>query len=221
VNESRGWVRPAAAVVGAWVLVLAVVLGVGWLLTHPLEPTVDPFDDDVARWFAGERTGDLDRVADVGTFLGETVVGSAVAGLVGLVVSVWRRSVRPAVCMALLLAGIGGLYAIVTALVTRDRPPVRILDPGLVPDHSFPSGHVATAVAAYAGSAVLLWWATPRARPWALLLLVLPVLVLLARLYQGAHHVTDVLTSVVYTTTWLAVLARAVLLRGPSGTMER
>ena len=35
------------------------------------------------------------------------------------------------------------------ALITRDRPPVEILDPGLVPDHSFPSGHVATSVVVY------------------------------------------------------------------------
>lgn len=204
------------AVVGAWLLIVAVVLGIGWLLTHPLESTVDPWDDDVARWFAGERTGDLNEVADVGTFLGETVVGSTVAAVVALVVSLWQRSVRPALLVALLLGGIGGLYAIATALITRDRPPVRILDPGLVPDHSFPSGHVATAVAAYAGTAVLLWWATPRARPWALALLLLPALVLLARLYQGAHHVSDVATSVLYTSVWLTVLARAVLVRGAS-----
>ena len=33
-----------------------------------------------------------------------------------------------------------------------------------------------------------------------------PLLVALARLYQGAHHSTDVLASVAYTTAWLAVL---------------
>lgn len=209
--DRSGWGRPAVTVVVTWVLVLGVVLGVGWLLTHPLESSVDPWDDDVSRWFAGERTADLSTVADAGTFLGETIVGCIVAAVVALLVSLWRRSVRPALLMALLVGGIGGFYAIATALITRDRPPVRILDPGLVPDHSFPSGHVATAVAAYGGTALLLWWATPRARPWALVLLALPVLVLLARLYQGAHHVTDVATSVAYTSAWLTVLARSVL----------
>lgn len=206
----------AARVVVVWVLLVGAVLVVGWLLTHPLESSVDPWDDDVSRWFAGERTGDLDQVADVGTFLGETVVGTSVAAVVALAVSLWRRSVRPALLVALLLAGIGGLYTIATAVISRDRPPVRILDPGLVPDHSFPSGHVATAIAAYAGTAVLLAWAAPRTRRWVPVLLLLPLLVLLSRLYQGAHHVTDVLTSVLYTSVWLAVLARAVLLRGAS-----
>jgi membrane-associated phospholipid phosphatase len=215
-------IRRAGIVVGTWVLLVGAVLAVGWLLTHPLESSVDPWDDDVARWFADERTGDLDRVAEVGTFLGETVVGAAVAAVVALVVSLWRRSWRPALLVALLEGGIGALYAIATALITRDRPPVHILDPGLVPDHSFPSGHVATAVAAYAGAAVLLAWAAPAYRRWFLALLLLPVLALLARLYQGAHHVTDVATSVLYTSTWLAVLARVVLGRGSgSGTMER
>ena len=53
----------------------------------------------------------------------------------------------------------------------------------------------------------------PRARRWLWLLLLLPAVVALARLYQGAHHPTDELASVLYTTAWLAVLV-GLLLRG-------
>ena len=53
---------------------------------------------------------------------------------------------------------------------------------------------------------MLAWVYARRARPWVALLLVVPPVVLLARLYQGAHHVTDVLTSLLYGTIWLAVL---------------
>ena len=201
----------ATRVVTAWAVILAGVLALGWLLTGPLEPTVDPWDDDVVRWFAGERTADLNAAADVGTFLGETIVGVAVAVVVAAALSLWRRSARPAVFFGLVLAGVGGFYAIATMLISRGRPPVRILDPGLVPDDSFPSGHLGTAIAVYGGTVLVLRWLAPRARAWAWLLLLVPVAVALARLYQGAHHPTDELASVLYTTAWLGVVSKVVL----------
>ncbi len=201
----------ATRVVAAWAVILAGLLALGWLLTGPIEPAVDPWDDDVVRWFAGERTADLSDAADVGTLLGETIVGVAVAVLVAVVLSLWGRSIRPAVFFGLVLAGVGGFYAIATMLISRDRPPVRILDPGLVPDDSFPSGHLGTAIAVYGGTVLVLRWLAPRARAWAWLLLLVPVAVALARLYQGAHHPTDELASVLYTTAWLGVVSRVVL----------
>ena len=207
----------AATLIAAWGLILASVLGIGWLLTHSLESTVDPWDDDVARWFASERTGYLNDVADVGTFFGETLVGVAVAAVVGGAASMWRRSLRPALFFALALAGIGGFYWFGTELITRDRPPVRILDPGLVPNDSFPSGHVATALTVFGGTALLVSWLAPRARPWIWLLLLFPTFVALARLYQGAHHPTDVLTSLLYASAWLAVVATVLHRRTADG----
>jgi membrane-associated phospholipid phosphatase len=40
---------------------------------------------------------------------------------------------------------------------------------------------------------------------------VVPLACLSARLYQGAHHLTDVLTSVVYAAVWITLVARLVL----------
>jgi membrane-associated phospholipid phosphatase len=211
-DATSSYVRAAGVVAVVWVVTLGVVLGLGWLITNPLEPSVDPWDNDVARWFAHQRTADLSTVADVGSFLGETPVGMGVAAVAGLAVSLWRRSVVPAVFFALLVVGIGGFYWFATTLITRDRPPVRILDPGLVPDDSFPSGHVATALAVYGGIAVLLWLLVPRVRSWIWVLVLVPVFVALARLYQGAHHPTDELASVLYTVAWMTVLV-VVLLR--------
>ena len=89
--------------------------------------------------------------------------------------------------------------------------------------HSFPSGHVGTAVAVYGGAALLLaLWLRRRDRPSAVgqvlvvLLALVPVFVALSRLYQGAHHLTDVATSAVYGTVLLLVLATAL---GPSTWM--
>jgi undecaprenyl-diphosphatase len=194
----------------AWAVILGLVVGWGWLLTHQLRGEVDPWDNDVSRWFADERTGVLDPVASFGTLLGETPVGVLVAAVAGLAFALRRRSWRPVAFVVLLEAGIGGVYAIATRVDERQRPPVKILDSGLVADHSFPSGHVATAVVAYAGI-VVLTAVYVGSRRVVMPILLLPVLVLLARLYQGAHHLTDVLTSVVYASAWLLVCARLLL----------
>ena len=210
-HRPRRAAATALTLAGTWVLVLAAVVGWGWLLTHALKSSVDPWDNDVSRWFADQRSGVLDPVADVGTLLGETPIGVAVAAVAGGAWALWRRTWRPILFVAVLEAGIGALYFVTTHVVTRQRPPVKILDPGLVSDHSFPSGHVATAVVAYAGIFVLAAVYAGSRRLVAPVLL-LPAFVLLARLYQGAHHLTDVLTSVVYASVWMLVVARLVLL---------
>ncbi|MET1060807.1 MAG: phosphatase PAP2 family protein [Nocardioides sp.] len=207
----RGLPATAAVLVIAWALILGAVLGFGWLLTHPLQSSVDPWDNDVSRWFADQRSGTLDGPADVGTFLGDTIPAMALFAVVAVAFAAWKRSWRPLVFAGLLVAGVGGFYALATHLDPRDRPPVSILDPGLVPDASFPSGHVGTATAVYVGIALLAWVYAPTARRWVWVLLALPFVVLVARLYQGAHHLTDVLTSLTYASVWLAVLFVLVL----------
>ena len=209
--QPRGVARSAVTLVVAWAVILGLVVGWGWLLTHPLKSAVNPWDNDISRWFADQRTATLDPLGDDGTLLGETVTGVSVAILAAIGFSLWRRSWRPALFMALLEAGIGGFYFVATHVDTRQRPPVKILDAGLVPDHSFPSGHVATAVVAYGGILVLTWVYARSAVRWVAVLGLLPLFVLLARLYQGAHHLTDVLTSLVYASVWLLVLARTLL----------
>ena len=195
----------------AWALILGAVIGVGWLITHSLQSSVDPWDNDISRWFADQRTGSLDGPADVGTILGDTIPAMSVFAVVALAFAVWRRTWRPLVFAGLLVAGIGGFYALATHLEPRDRPPVKILDPGLVPDASFPSGHVGTATAVYGGILLLAWVYAPAARRWVWVLGALPFVVMVARLYQGAHHLTDVLTSLIYASVWLTVLFVLVL----------
>ncbi|WP_228521087.1 phosphatase PAP2 family protein [Nocardioides islandensis] len=211
--RKRGWAATAGLVVLAWVLICAVLVGWGWLLTHSLEKSIDPTDNDIARWFADERTSGLEPYADAGTFLGETIVGASAFTVVGILVSLVRRTWIPILLVAILEAGLGAYYFVATHLITRDRPPVKILDAGLDPNASFPSGHTATALVFCVGTLVLIWTYFRSARWWFVWLLLLPVATVLARLYQGAHHLTDVLTSVVYASVWLAVVAALVLPR--------
>jgi undecaprenyl-diphosphatase len=80
-----------------------------------------------------------------------------------------------------------------------------------VPDHSFPSGHVVTSITVYVATGVYLAVTVPRVRPWVWPLFLVPLVVAASRLYQGAHHVTDVLTSLVVASVWVAVVARTLL----------
>ena len=194
-------------------MLCALVMGWGWLLTTRLESSVGAQDDDLARWFADERTAALSDVADLGALAGETVVGVTGLLLIGVAFSAGQRSWLPLVFVLLVDAGIGLIYHLGTTLNPRDRPSVKLLDAGLVADHSFPSGHVGTATALFGCAAVLVWLYARAARWSTPLLLVPPVLCLLARLYQGAHHLTDVVTSLAYTSLWIAAVASLVLHR--------
>lgn len=204
--------RRAAQTLGiTWVLILLGVLAVGWVLTHPLQSSVDPWDNDVNRWFADHRTSGLDLAADIGSKVADTIIGLALALVLAIWVSRKVRSWRPAVYYAVLVGPTLALYLVVTALIPRDRPPVKILDPGLVPDHSFPSGHVFTSIVVYCATALLLNAYFPKTRSWTWLLFLVPLVVAPSRLYQGAHHPTDVMTSLVFAPIWVAMVARVLL----------
>ena len=216
-----GTKRGAAATVGAaYVGLLGALLAAGWLLTHPWERAVDPRDYDVVVWLAERRTAELDQLASAGSHLADTRPGVALVLAIGAAVGWWRRSWLPVVHHTVLVVGHLSVYVVVTALVPRDRPPVPILDPGLVPDHSYPSGHTGMAVVLYAGTAVLLAWAAPRLRPWVWALLLVPPVVAVSRLYQGAHHPSDVLAGLLYAAVWVAVVSRT-LLGSPAVVDER
>lgn len=196
-----------------WVVLVVGVIAVGWLLTDPLESTVDPWDDSVVEAIADRRTPTMDVVAAWGSHVADTIVGIVIAVVAALVLWRTQHTRRPLVYFAVLVVGTLLLYLVVTAVISRDRPPVEILDPGLVPDHSFPSGHVATSVVVYCALAVYLARTVRGAVRWAWLLFLAPVVVAPSRLYEGAHHPTDVLTSLVFAPLWVAAVAHVLLPR--------
>lgn len=212
----RRWYARVGVIMVAWTVLFGLVVAVGRMLTGPLEGSVGSADNELARSFVGERTSKLSDVASFLTLLGDTRTVVALAAAVALGFSLWRRDIRPAAFVAVTTIGASGLYLLAANVDPRRRPPVKILDPGLDPMHSFPSGHVAAATAVYGLVVVLVWTYARPARYWAMPLLLLPLLVMAARLYEGAHHLTDVLTSLVYATTWLGVTARTLLPRHSS-----
>ena len=119
-------------------------LVVGWLITHPLRGVMS-HESSVNRWFVDQRTPGLTDLADIGTFVGQTLTGAVVLVVLGVGFAVWKRTWWPLVFVGVLDAGLGLFYLAGTTLDPRQRPPVHILQSGLVADHSFPSGHTGTA----------------------------------------------------------------------------
>lgn len=198
--------RTVGVLVGAWLLLCAAVVGIGRLLTGPLADSVGKVDDDVVRWFADQRTPTLDTVGEIGTFFGDTLAGIVVLLLLGIGFSRWRRTWLPLLFVTVGYAGLMGVYLVATHLDPRDRPPVEILDKGLVPNHSFPSGHTMTSTAVVWTLVLLLRTYTHVSRAATLSLVLVPVFTMLARMYQGAHHPTDVLTALAFALGWLSVV---------------
>ncbi|HEX6249124.1 MAG TPA: phosphatase PAP2 family protein [Nocardioidaceae bacterium] len=209
-RHGRSWQSTVGLALVSWTVLCGFVVAVGWLLTQPLTGSVGRGDDDLALWIAARRTPTLDDVAFAGQLVGDTLVGQIGLILIAVGFSLWQRSVVPAVVVGLVEAGLLGIYLVAGHLIPRDRPPVKVLDPGLDPSHSFPSGHVATTTAIY-GTLVVLTWTYWRMHRWMAVLLLLPLVAAVARLYQGAHHLSDVLTSLVYAPLWLATVTFLVL----------
>ena len=191
----------------AFVVILLLVLAVGWLITHPLRGDLG-FDNHLALWLEDHRTSVGNDLSEAGAFIGSTYVFLAGSVLLTGVLA-WRAGRRLAIFAFSATAGVLVIYLAATQLISRNRPPVHILDPGLVPDHSFPSGHTLFATGLYGALVVLLWH---QQRWLACLLALVPPIVAVSRLYQGAHHLTDVLTSLVAASVWLVILARSGLL---------
>ena len=210
--------RAAPVLLGSWLAIAAAVVGVGLLLTHPLKHSVGDPENEFARWLEGRRTSTLTTTAHVFTTPGDTIVVLALAALltVGLLV---LRQWRSALFVVLAVGGVYGIYVLAFTLAHRDRPPVKILDPGLVPNHSFPSGHVAAATVLWGVVAVLARAYVPGVARWLVpVLVVIPPLVLVSRLYLGAHHVSD---TVVGLLCGLAGLAAVTVALRPGPEAER
>jgi membrane-associated phospholipid phosphatase len=207
--------RRQAVVLFVWWLVLTgAVLLVGEALNGPLDGVVEA-DDAVPRWFARHRSPAWTDAANGATLLGDTPTAIAVAAVLVLLVWWWLRRVRPPVFLVVVGAGELATYLLAVSVVHRRRPPVPRLDPGLNPLHSYPSGHVAGAMATYGGLAVLLWVLRRRWRWTAPVLFALVVTIAVARLYLGVHHPSDVLVSILFMTAWMQRCATVLLADEP------
>ena len=214
----QGW-RSASELLAAAVVLWGALIGLGVLVTDVLG-LVQQLDAAVVSWFAGIRTQTLTTAATLAGHLGGTLGIIAVLLVAVPVALAVTRRWRPPLFLLVAVVGETALFLATVAVIDRSRPDVPHLTPGLPPTSSFPSGHVAAALATYGAIALLAhaWgrgWLPRLLVVWAL---VAPLAVALSRLYRGVHYPSDVLASILFASAWLA--ACWFTLR-PAGTADR
>lgn len=181
------WLVPAQAVgmVALGLFVTGVPAGHRLLATE--DRVTDAFAARRTPW-AGSLSEWLSVVAST-----EGVVGVTLVGVICLLVLPRTPRWVDAVFLGASVAAQSAVFLVVTMCVDRPRPDVPRLD-GAPPTSSFPSGHVGASVALYGGLATLVW--TRVRGPWryvaAALLVLVPPVVGLSRMYRGMHHPSDV-----------------------------
>lgn len=206
----------AVRLVPAAVLLWAVLVGVGYVLTHALKDSAfHNWDEWVCRWFARHRTATWNEATHLVTSCANTltVIGVGLVFFVGMriVLGRWRESLF----LAVVLLGEVTIFVSTTFVIDRHRPNVTHLD-SAPPTSSFPSGHTAASVALYAGLAVIAWHASNRRWLRALATggaIVIPALVALSRLYRGMHYPSDVIAGAMLGAAWVTICARVLLVQ--------
>jgi len=199
---------------GLLALLLALVAGLGLLVTRVLENTYPLSDEDaVDRSLEAARTPAATAVSGFFSLIGSTGVIITVMVVVAVVFRLVFHRWRESVCLVLAVSAQSLVFLLVTLLVSRDRPDVVRLDDS-PPTSSFPSGHTGAATALYVGIAVVLAWHTRHtwARRSVITALVLvPLGVAVARLYRGMHHPSDVVVAFMNGSACVAISARNLL----------
>ena len=194
----------------AYLVLTAVWAGLGLLLTGPLAGTwVDTMDRDVTHWLVDRRTPQLDGLSHIGALLAETLVKIIATAVIVVILFVVLRSWREPCLVAFALILEAAVFITVTFLAGRPRPDVPPLEAVSV-GTSFPSGHVAAATA-YAAIGIVVLERTRRTWIRAItvaVVIALPIIVGLSRMYQGVHYLTDALGGLVLGAACVLVVYR-------------
>ncbi len=184
-------------------VILAAMLGIGWLVTHPLaHDWAFTAEDGVDRTLAAHRTRLLNGLSDFWSTLAGTFYAVLLTAFAAVTAALVSRGWREPAFIVTAIAGETAVFLVTTAGIGRPRPAVTPLDPS-PPTSSFPSGHTAAALALY-GAIIIV--ARRHGAPWPVwLLLTVPVAVGGARLYRGMHHPSDVVAGLVLGAACLAL----------------
>ncbi len=173
-------------------VLFAAIVGIGMLLMGPFHSFAQS-ENSVNRWFEDRRTETWNTITHWMSTIGNTEYIIAVGVLVALLVW-WRTKEWWFAVVPLIAISLQATWFVVAAwLVGRERPEVEMLDPA-PPTSSYPSGHVGASSALYFSFALMatrIQNVVVR-RVLVVLCVIVPFVVTYARLYRGAHHVTDV-----------------------------
>ena len=212
-----------AAVIGGYILLVAFMVALGFLLTRVLLHIggLAAWDEDVSQWLERHRTPFLVDLSWLGsTFAGGVVIPVFVGGML-LLFCLHRRWRLAAFTLFVICIESGG-YRATSLIVHRDRPDVHRLET-LPVDQSYPSGHTAASLALYGGLILLLSSRIESLRARVLLwtlALAIPVFVGWSRMERGMHHVTDSLAGVVLGICALAVAVFAARAAGAAAAQR-
>jgi len=179
------------------VVLFGVVVGFGFTLKGPLYEFSE-WENNVNRWFQDGRTATGESVTKLMSMIGNTEyvigVGVIVCAIVWWRTKEWWFAVVPMIAISLQAT----VFVIAAWVVGRDRPNVERLDP-TPPTSSYPSGHVGASTALYVSFALMATRISNVVvrRVVIVLCIVAPLLVSYARLYRGAHHVSDIVWGII------------------------
>lgn len=183
----RFWALPPVQ----WIAIAVPFMLLGWLITGPFDLT--SIEEHANEWFANNRTDFLDDLTVIPTKLASTEGIVIVAGLAAFWFVTTRRW-PSLVMLSWALTAELTIFLVTNLVVSRPRPEVVKLD-SVPATSSFPSGHVAATFALYGTLAVLATLRySSRTRvvlQW-LFVILATAFVAFARVYRGAHHVSDV-----------------------------
>lgn len=174
----------------------AVIVAVGFVITGPLRGLEG--ENNLNRWFQDGRTSTGETITLFMSSMGNTEYVIGVAVLVALLV-LWRtRAWWFAVVPLLAISLQATIFVIAAWVVGRSRPNVERLDP-TPPTSSYPSGHVGASTALYVAFALMATRVENliARRVLVTLCMLVPLAVSYARIYRGAHHLTDILLGIV------------------------
>jgi membrane-associated phospholipid phosphatase len=199
-----------SVVVAGYLAVCVLFVAVGLSITHQLTG-VTRWDNDVVRWFVGDRTGGLNHWATDATRVADTF-GILIVLVAATFVLLLLRYFWDAIFLVLALVLELSAFLTVNSIVHRPRPSVPRL--GSLPStSSFPSGHTAAMVALYGGLAVIL---SARFRSWLVAVFSWMIavgsaaMIGVARVYSAMHHPTDVVAGALLGFAVLSVAVVAV-----------
>ena len=199
LRTDRPIVAGGSVVLIGYVVMAALAMGLGLLITEVfVGGSVERWDNSLNRWFVAQRTATLNPITNVGSELGATFTIIGIAAFACIVLAIGRHGRELGFIVASLVVEASVSFTTST-LITRTRPDVPRLD-AAQPTGSFPSGHTAAAIVLYIGLALVITWVVQnaflRGLVW-ILAIALPIYVGFSRLYQGMHHPTDLIGSVV------------------------
>jgi membrane-associated phospholipid phosphatase len=196
-------------VLGLAVIFTAMAVG-GWLVTGPWAHAWPLSAEDSAnRGLAAHRTHFMNGFSGFFSTLADTPSAIALSAVAFVAIRVLTHRWPEAVFVAVALISEVSVFLLTTLVIERARPTVPRLDLTAPPTSSFPSGHMAAAVALYTAVALV---ARRHGAPWPVwLLLAVPCAVGFSRLYRGMHHPSDVVAGALLGAVCVLLAHRVIL----------